>query len=133
MGFDQQGKTVFTVTRNGEGKWDVCEQGFTKALASFDKEQDARDYANNLAKIKQDGSVAGGQGGQAAQGQSGGGQSQGGQSQGQGGQSQSQSGQSQMQGGTQGGQGGQGGQSGGGQSGQSGNQGGVGGSSPNRS
>lgn len=64
MGFDQQGKTVFTVTRTSEGKWDVCEQGFTKALASFDSEKDAQDYANNLAKIKQDGSVASGQGGQ---------------------------------------------------------------------
>lgn len=58
MGFDQQGKTVFTVTRNDQGKWDVCEQGFTKALASFEREDDARDYADNLAKIKGDGSVA---------------------------------------------------------------------------
>jgi hypothetical protein len=61
MGFDQAGKTTFTVTRGKEGKWDVCEQGFTKALASFDNEQDAQKYAKDLAQVKQDGSVATGQ------------------------------------------------------------------------
>ncbi len=53
MGFDQQGSTKFTVTRNSQGKWDVCEQGFTKALASFDGEQDAQKYAKSLSDVKE--------------------------------------------------------------------------------
>ncbi len=52
MGFDQQGSTKFTVTQNAQGKWDVCEQGFPKALASFDAEKDAQNYAKGLAEVK---------------------------------------------------------------------------------
>ena len=53
MGFDQQGSTKFTVSKNAQGKWEVCEQGFPKALASFDTEQDAQKYATGLANVKQ--------------------------------------------------------------------------------
>jgi len=53
MGFDQQGNTKFTVSKNAQGKWDVCEQGFTKALASFDAEQDAQKYAAGLTNVKE--------------------------------------------------------------------------------
>ena len=52
MGFDQQGSTKFTVSRNSQGKWDVCEQGFPKALASFDSENDAKKYAQGLSNVK---------------------------------------------------------------------------------
>lgn len=60
MGFDQKGSTVFKVSLGKNNKWDVCETGFDKALASFDTETDARDYAEGLAKTKQDSKVESG-------------------------------------------------------------------------
>lgn len=50
MGFDQKGALVFCVSPLDNGKWDVFEQGFDKALASFDNRKDACDYAEDLAK-----------------------------------------------------------------------------------
>lgn len=60
MGFDQKGSTVFTVSLGKNNKWDVCETGFDKALASFNSEADARHYAEGLAKTKQDSTVESG-------------------------------------------------------------------------
>lgn len=57
MGFDQKGSTVFKVSPGKNNKWDVCETGFEKPLASFDTEIDARNYAEGLAKTKQDSMV----------------------------------------------------------------------------
>ena len=53
MGLDQKGDIVFRVSRGENGKWDVCEKGFDKQLASFDSETDACSYANGLAKSRQ--------------------------------------------------------------------------------
>ena len=53
MGLDQKGNIVFCVARGQSGKWDVNEKGFEKPLASFDSEQDARKYADDLAKTKE--------------------------------------------------------------------------------
>jgi len=52
MGLDQKGDVVFRISRGPDGKWDVSEKDFDKPLASFDSEQDARNYANDLAKTK---------------------------------------------------------------------------------
>lgn len=57
MGFDQKGGTVFNVSPGKDNKWDVCETGFDKPLASFDTEADARNYAEGLARTKQDSTV----------------------------------------------------------------------------
>lgn len=57
MGFDQKGATVFNVSQGKNSKWDVSETGFDKPLASFDNETDARNYAEGLAKTKQDSKV----------------------------------------------------------------------------
>lgn len=57
MGFDQKGETVFNVTLGENNKWDVSETGFDKPLASFDTETEARNYANNIARSKQDSTV----------------------------------------------------------------------------
>lgn len=57
MGFDQKGETVFNVTLGENNKWDVSETGFDKPLASFDTETEARNYANNMARSKQDSTV----------------------------------------------------------------------------
>lgn len=65
MGFDQKGNIVFRVARGKNNKWDVNEKGFDKPLASFDTEQDACNYANDIARTKEgskvvvDSSVAG--------------------------------------------------------------------------
>ena len=53
MGFDQKGSTNFTVSRNSQGKWEVCEQGFPKPLALFDSEGDAQKYAQGLSNVKE--------------------------------------------------------------------------------
>lgn len=53
MGLDQKGDTVFRVARGENGQWDVNEKGFDKPLASFDSEEDACSYANDLAGTKQ--------------------------------------------------------------------------------
>jgi hypothetical protein len=53
MGLDQKGNIVFRVVQGENSKWDVNEKGFDKPLASFDSEQDACSYANDIAKTKQ--------------------------------------------------------------------------------
>ena len=53
MGFDQRGTVVLTVTPGAQGKWDVCEKGFEKPLASFDSKEDAYAYANDMKKGKE--------------------------------------------------------------------------------
>lgn len=57
MGFDQKDETVFSVSLGENNKWDVCETGFDKPLASFDTETDARNYAHDIAKTKRDSTV----------------------------------------------------------------------------
>ena len=57
MGLDQKGNIVLTVSLGENSKWDVNEKGFAKPLATFDSEQDARSYANNIAKTKQGSTV----------------------------------------------------------------------------
>jgi hypothetical protein len=57
MGFDQRGASIFCVTRNETGQWDVTEVGFDKPLASFDSAQDAQMYARDLAKTKEGSTV----------------------------------------------------------------------------
>lgn len=57
MGLDQKGDIVFRVTRAANGKWDVNERDFDKPLASFDSEQDAYNYANDIANTKQGSTV----------------------------------------------------------------------------
>ncbi len=56
MGFDQKGTSVFCVVPGKSGQWDVREEGFEKALASFDEQEDAIEYAQDLAGTK-DGST----------------------------------------------------------------------------
>ena len=53
MGFDQKGKSVFCVTRGESGKWHVSEEGFDKPIASFDSQDDAEEYARDLAATKE--------------------------------------------------------------------------------
>lgn len=56
MGFDQKGTSVFCVKPGRSGQWDVLEEGFEKPLASFDEQEDAVEYARDLADTK-DGSA----------------------------------------------------------------------------
>lgn len=56
MGFDQKGTAVFCVMPGDAGQWNVLEEGFDKALASFDDRDDAIEYAQDLAETK-DGST----------------------------------------------------------------------------
>ena len=53
MGLDQKGDVVFRVSPGENSQWDVNEKGFDKPLASFDSEQDACSYANDLAKTRE--------------------------------------------------------------------------------
>lgn len=57
MGFDQREPTVFCVKQGQSGQWDVSEEGFDKPLASFDSADDAKQYADDLAKNKPGASV----------------------------------------------------------------------------
>lgn len=57
MGFDQQEPTIFCVKQGQSGQWDVSEEGFDKPLASFDSADDAKQYADDLAKNKPGASV----------------------------------------------------------------------------
>jgi hypothetical protein len=57
MGLDQRGPAVFCVVPGGSGQWDVKEEGFEKALASFDEQEDALEYAQDLAQTKDGSSV----------------------------------------------------------------------------
>ena len=52
MGLDQRGTAVFCVVPGRSGQWDVKEEGFDKALASFDEQEDALEYAQDLAQTK---------------------------------------------------------------------------------
>ncbi|MEO8164293.1 MAG: DUF2188 domain-containing protein, partial [Betaproteobacteria bacterium] len=56
MGLDQRGSPVFCVMPGTSGQWDVKEEGFEKSLASFDEQDDALEYASDLAGTK-DGST----------------------------------------------------------------------------
>jgi hypothetical protein len=49
---DQSGTPVLRVVRGKQGGWEVREQGFAKPLSSFESMQDAKDYAENLARTK---------------------------------------------------------------------------------
>ena len=53
MGFDQKGNVVLRVGRSQNDRWEVTEEGMEKPLATFDSENDAMNYANDLAKTKQ--------------------------------------------------------------------------------
>ena len=68
MGFDQKGTPVFSVGQRASGQWDVCEEGFEKPLASFNNEQDARKYAEDLARTKQGSQVRSSNGAQSGNG-----------------------------------------------------------------
>ena len=57
MGFDQRGTQVFCVVPGKDGQWDVKEEGFEKSLASFDEQEDAIEYAQDLADTKDGSSV----------------------------------------------------------------------------
>jgi hypothetical protein len=48
---------VFRVSRSADHKWDVCEDGFEKPLASFDSRELAAKYANDIARTKGESSV----------------------------------------------------------------------------
>jgi hypothetical protein len=52
MGFDQKGSLVFRVKQGNTGKWNVMEVGVEKPLASFDTQNDASEYAFDLASTK---------------------------------------------------------------------------------
>jgi hypothetical protein len=49
---DQSGMPVLRVTRGKLGLWDVHEVGFEQALSSFESMQDAKDYADGIARTK---------------------------------------------------------------------------------
>ena len=57
MGFDQKGKSVFCVTQGDGGKWHVSEEGFEKPLATFDTQDDAEEYARDIAATKEGSTV----------------------------------------------------------------------------
>ncbi len=57
MGIDQPGTVVFHILLNESGSWDVMENDFEKALATFDDKQDACDYANKLSETKEGSTV----------------------------------------------------------------------------
>lgn len=52
MGFDQSAPSQFCVMPGKTSPWDVTEEGFDNALASFDDQEDAIEYARDLAKVK---------------------------------------------------------------------------------
>ena len=45
-------ETKFTVKQSAQGGWVVCEGGFEKPLADFDKRDDAIEYARGVAATK---------------------------------------------------------------------------------
>jgi len=53
MGLDQRGSPVFCVVADASGQWQVKEEGFEEALASFDERGDALKYARDLADTKE--------------------------------------------------------------------------------
>lgn len=50
---DQKDTVVICVSPGVNGTWDVSEKGFDKPLASFDRQEDAYAYANDLQKGKE--------------------------------------------------------------------------------
>jgi Uncharacterized protein conserved in bacteria (DUF2188) len=52
MGMDQSGTPVLRVVRGEQGGWEVREQGFDKPLSQFDSIDDAKDYAEGIARTK---------------------------------------------------------------------------------
>lgn len=52
MGLDQKGSAIFRVRQGTTGKWNVMEAGVEKPLASFDTQNDASEYAFDLASTK---------------------------------------------------------------------------------
>lgn len=50
-------ETAFTVKRQRQGRWSVCETGFEEPLAEFDERDDALDYARDMASTKPRASV----------------------------------------------------------------------------
>lgn len=52
MELDQKGSVVIKVQQGGNGQWDVNEAAFEKLLATFDTEDKAVEYANNIARTK---------------------------------------------------------------------------------
>ncbi len=57
MGLDQRGSPAFCVMPGRSGQWDVKEEGFEKSLASFDEQEDALEYARDLAGTKEGSTV----------------------------------------------------------------------------
>jgi hypothetical protein len=57
MGFDQSGASVFCVLPGKSGQWDVKEEGFDRALASFQAQEDAMEYARDIAETKKGSTV----------------------------------------------------------------------------
>lgn len=47
-----EGKVCYKVQRSDLGQWEVNEEGFEKAIASFSVKDDAVDYAHRLAETK---------------------------------------------------------------------------------
>ena len=47
-----EGLVVYTVARQKNGEWAVCESGFEKPIATFAMQRDAVSYANGLADTK---------------------------------------------------------------------------------
>lgn len=52
MSSKPQGKFCYKVQRSDSGQWEVNEEGFEKAIASFSVKDDAVDYAHRLAEVK---------------------------------------------------------------------------------
>ena len=52
MRIDQHRERVLRVTRDSLGLWEVREGGFERPLSSFESMQDARDYADGIARAE---------------------------------------------------------------------------------
>ena len=57
MRYDQNNKEMFFVVPLYDDEWNVYERSSKEALATFDTEQDAYDYANALAAQKDEAEV----------------------------------------------------------------------------
>ena len=47
-----EAKVCYKVQRSSSGQWEVNEEGFEKAIASFSVKDDAVDYAHRLAETR---------------------------------------------------------------------------------
>jgi hypothetical protein len=52
MSTDQRGKPLLRVLRGKAGVWEVQEAGFETPLSYFNSAQDAKDYAEDIARNK---------------------------------------------------------------------------------